>query len=1576
MKKRWARAILYESLFFTIIISLFVIKITYSVVENDNVVEIDSKVLSDRNELSKYASSIAKQYLYKHNLTEYEQYSMDDRGLGMYYKPKTTEYPVISFAFKDTRISPEELRSKKYGNFDCSGFVQNVYYNAYGYSFLDMAKDLNYSYSIVINDEGKIVSRADNYNYANTYTGNAISTGFFMKMAKDSLVNGTVEKGKLYKASNDTQIARLYYARSYNNDYLETDDTKKKITDEVLKTLQNGDLLVIQWDKDGDGIADSGHVLFYTNDDIYYYKTCDSDGTNCKYAVQAKPLKSGFIHSSGADFNFDNKVTIPLAADYFAFDDTYSVAYLPFSSDDMASAIDYLFGKRNTGTLPCLFAILRPLNDVSKSTGYTNSLIYDNDNFKNKKKPYTRVNTVALSSMSDLKFMQNVAFNKEKFDTSDSTTVSKNWKTSGSVPKNTLSNYDSVNALDILEYNLTIENMENNSNTYNLVAKATIPDGTEFLRNGCYSSTGVTCTVNNNELVWSGINPKNGKITLAFKVKVLVPEDNQNATINFDGIRVTNGTNTLKMSNIITYVNPTYSYQEREKAISVINSSGMFDNKSTTLNIKGNNVVYNYSVYNGNETSVLSKITNIYNKIFNTNIGDISNYKNSIFVDLDSNNDLSITLTGENKIINKNANDNLTQMLVKGLWGGRRVRGNVTHDRTTTFNVSDLLIGDIILGTSNNSINQAIIYLGNSTTSGITSGVNSQMIYYDNQDGNVKFVSDYGTLTRAVIVDVLRSDTFVVLRPSQVIGREVVLKNGNEVIARKLVTKGSTFGKLPELSKTGYKFDGWYSGSVKVVENTTVSSQTSFITLSPKFVEESYKVTFDSDGGSTLDPIDVTYNKVYGNLPVPSKVGYTFKDWYFDEKLTKVVDSNTVVVTTCNHTLYAKWIPNVYQVSFNTNGGRPLGSIEVTYDKVYGTLPIAVKDGYNFLGWYLDKELTKSVDLNTVVSTASNHTLYARYSTNEYSLTIDLDGGIYDGNTSIILNPDNVYILNIPKKNGYTFVKWEVTGKNSAVSGNTFKMGTENATVKAIWEANTYLVTYSSDTELDKEEKSVVYGSKYGNLPVPEKYGYKFLGWYLDSSYKNMVDKDTIVTTSKNHVLYAKYEVNAYLLTIDSNGGIYSGILTSFVEVDENYILNTPTREGYTFVKWEVTGKNSAVSGNTFKMGTENATVKAIWEANTYTIAYFSDTDVDKESKTVIYDGVYGTLPIPSKTGYKFLGWYLDGSYNNKVDQDTIVKTSKSHVLYAKYEANRYKLTINVAGGIYDGKLELELGYNEKFNLMSPTRNGYLFVGWTINNDKTKIDNNILTMKDIDTTIIANWKKIEIEPYAITDISIDGVTIDKFNTNLLNYNISTDKEFVIIGVATNNVNAKVDYPKGNVELKYGVNIIKVTLTNVDNVTVVYTLNITRSDLRDNNNYLESIKLFGKNVDINKVESKYVIDFDNEVKQIKISDIKYSDKATINAIYNNKIIDLSSVDVVVLNEGLNYLVINVVAENEMAREYTFILNRKSFVVDNNIINADTSDKTVYVVVGIIVAIVFALGTVVCINKRKDKSTNYR
>ena len=68
---------------------------------------------------------------------------------------------------------------------------------------------------------------------------------------------------------------------------------------------------------------------------------------------------------------------------------------------------------------------------------------------------------------------------------------------------------------------------------------------------------------------------------------------------------------------------------------------------------------------------------------------------------------------------------------------------------------------------------------------------------------------------------------------------------------------------------------------------------------------------------------------------------------------------------------------------------------------------------------------------------------------------------------------------------------------------------------------------------------------------------------------------------------------------------------------------------------------------------------------------------------------------------------------------------------------------------------------------MTPTREGYIFTEWSIDNDKAKINNNIFIMKDSDTKITANWKKSEIEPYLITDISIDGTTIDNFDTNNL-----------------------------------------------------------------------------------------------------------------------------------------------------------------------------------------------------------------
>lgn len=494
-------------------------------------------------------------------------------------------------------------------------------------------------------------------------------------------------------------------------------------------------------------------------------------------------------------------------------------------------------------------------------------------------------------------------------------------------------------------------------------------------------------------------------------------------------------------------------------------------------------------------------------------------------------------------------------------------------------------------------------------------------------------------------------------------------------------------------------------------------------------------------------------------------------------------------------------------------------------------------------------------------------------------------------------------------------------------------------------------------------------------MPVPTKENYTFEGWYLEQDLINKVENNTPVKTSSDHTLYAKYNGKKYNLTIDSNGGNYNGDTNIDLVLGTNYTLKEPTREGYTFVEWQVTGNNSSISEDLFTMGTENSTVKAIWKANKYTVVYSSDTELDKESIEVTYNSAYGTLAVPQKVGYTFIGWYLEDTYENRVDSSTIVKTSKSHILYAKYEVNKYKLTIDLNNGTYpeDIELERELSYNETINLMTPTREGYIFTEWSIDNDKAKINNNILIMKDSDTKITANWKKIEIEPYLITDISIDGTTIDKFDTNILNYDLLTEKEEITITVKTNNTEAKVNYPKEKIKLDYGINVIKIILTTREEKEIVYTLNVSRKDLRSSDNYLNSIKLFDKNIDLNTEETKYIIDVEDDISVLKISNIKYSDKTTIKFKYNDKEVNPDDLNIQEIKEGLNYLVINVVAENTDEREYTFIINKKIIEKDNvdDIKNVQTGSKLTYILIALFLSL-----AVILIYTNKEKIINKR
>ena len=127
----------------------------------------------------------------------------------------------------------------------------------------------------------------------------------------------------------------------------------------------------------------------------------------------------------------------------------------------------------------------------------------------------------------------------------------------------------------------------------------------------------------------------------------------------------------------------------------------------------------------------------------------------------------------------------------------------------------------------------------------------------------------------------------------------------------KSVTYGQTYGTLPTVTRSGYAFNGWYTGisGGSVITSGTVVSITANQTLYARWTVKNYTVTFNTNGGSTPSPTSksVTYGQTYGTLPTVTRSGHTFKGWYTSTSGgTKITNTSTVSLAS-NQTLYAQW---------------------------------------------------------------------------------------------------------------------------------------------------------------------------------------------------------------------------------------------------------------------------------------------------------------------------------------------------------------------------------------------------------------------------------------------------------------------------------------------------------------------------------------------------------------------------------------------------------------------------------------------------------------------------------------------
>ncbi len=200
---------------------------------------------------------------------------------------------------------------------------------------------------------------------------------------------------------------------------------------------------------------------------------------------------------------------------------------------------------------------------------------------------------------------------------------------------------------------------------------------------------------------------------------------------------------------------------------------------------------------------------------------------------------------------------------------------------------------------------------------------------------------------------------------------------GGSAVQSQQVKNGQKATRPTDPTRDGYTFDGWYVEGEKwsfvgyvVTEN---------MTLTAKWLANTYTVYFDSQGGSeVIASKQVEFDTLYGEIPTPTKTDYTFDGWYTAINGGTKITANAAVKITQDTQVYARWLRN-YTVSFNSEGGTIVQDMQVTQTYPYGELPTPTRAGYSFKGWYTATIDGTKITATDTVQLTQNTTLYAQW---------------------------------------------------------------------------------------------------------------------------------------------------------------------------------------------------------------------------------------------------------------------------------------------------------------------------------------------------------------------------------------------------------------------------------------------------------------------------------------------------------------------------------------------------------------------------------------------------------------------
>lgn len=497
--------------------------------------------------------------------------------------------------------------------------------------------------------------------------------------------------------------------------------------------------------------------------------------------------------------------------------------------------------------------------------------------------------------------------------------------------------------------------------------------------------------------------------------------------------------------------------------------------------------------------------------------------------------------------------------------------------------------------------------------------------------------------------------------------------------------------KLPTPTKKGYTFLGWYENDVLI--NTLDTNAKRDYTLVAKWEMSTYTINYDLDGGElTIEPVKSFNIENVENiqLPTPTRKDYIFAGWYENGQKVSELELK-------NYNLVAKWTDVYYYIQYETDGGEFTGNIKEEYT-VFDefTLPIPVKEGYEFKGWYLNENFEGDIITSITKGSKEDYVLYAKWE-KVYKITYVLDGGTLPDEAIQYYHPGIEEILPTPSKKGYVFMGWNE--RSNATSGYTRVPISyeEDITINAIWKKRSYSVDYilPEGLCLDKEHLFRAYFTEFYNYIV----NVRDEGGYLSSRGVNNVDDFLKVASTWNGGGAGMADIGnlagKYYLKIDTGGKIEdqkaedgfigycleNNKFVEFVYFIKDFFYWWRLDEGYTGGSDDPQGVGSDFLASAWASLVDTAKffyfekdtlphyfitkghVPEFYDRIPYII---SNTDI---TFTYIYDWEKGMDLVKNieVNGYEFLGWYDNPDFDGEKIERLEKGIYHNIVLYGKF---------------------------------------------------------------------------------------------------------------------------------------------------------------------------------------------------------------------------------------------------------------------------------------------------------------------